>query len=208
MEVLAFFGAFNPPTIAHINLAREAMDKCRLEKVIFVPSQDNYVRTVQKKSFSFSNKQRLDMLQAIAKNRSWMMVDDEELSCDHQPRTYDTLCSLDQRGYHAHLLMGSDKLKELQTGWKHVPEIVHQFGIVCMSRSHDDARNLIQNDPYLSSLADGIQVVTVDTAYKDISSTKARQLFLILQEPGSHYDEADELTGILPEELHGLRNYL
>ena len=101
-----------------------------------------------------------------------------------------------------------DKLKELQTGWKHVPEIVHQFGIVCMSRSHDDARNLIQNDPYLSSLADGIQVVTVDTAYKDISSTKARQLFLILQEPGSHYDEADELTRILPEELHGLRNYL
>ena len=145
MEVLAFFGAFNPPTIAHINLAREAMDKCHLEKVIFVPSQDSYVRTVQKKSFSFSNKQRLDMLHAIAKNRSWMMVDDEELSCDHQPRTYDTLCSLDQRGYHAHLLMGSDKLKELQTGWKHVPEIVHQFGIVCMSRSHDDARNLIQN---------------------------------------------------------------
>ena len=65
MEVLAFFGAFNPPTIAHINLAREAMDKCHLEKVIFVPSQDSYVRTVQKKSFSFSNKQRLDMLHTM-----------------------------------------------------------------------------------------------------------------------------------------------
>ncbi|MEE8807619.1 MAG: nicotinate (nicotinamide) nucleotide adenylyltransferase [Lactimicrobium sp.] len=208
MNVLAFFGAFNPPTIAHINLAKEALDQCGLEKVIFVPSQDSYVREVQKKSFSFSNKQRLDMLHAIAKNRQWMLVDEEELLLDYQPRTYDTLCSLEKQGYHAHLLMGSDKLKELQTGWKHVEEIVHQFGIVCMSRSQDDAAKLIQSDPYLASLADGIQVVTVNTKYRDISSSKARQLFLILQEPGSHYREADELRQILPEELHGLRNYL
>ncbi|MDD6230973.1 MAG: nicotinate (nicotinamide) nucleotide adenylyltransferase [Lactimicrobium massiliense] len=208
MEVLAFFGAFNPPTIAHINLAKEAMEKCGLEKVIFVPSQDSYVREVQQKSFSFSNSERKRMLAKIAASRPWMLVDDEELSMDHQPRTYDTLCSLKKKGYHAHLLMGSDKLKELQTGWKHVKEIVHEFGIVCMSRSQDDAAKMIQNDPYLSSLSDGIQVISVDTEYRDISSTKARQLFLILQEPGSHYREADELKRILPAELNGLRDYL
>lgn len=35
---LGFFGgSFNPPTNAHIDLAKKALKECKLDKVIFVP---------------------------------------------------------------------------------------------------------------------------------------------------------------------------
>ena len=40
---LAFFGAFNPPTRAHLELAQFAMKKTGAEKVVFVPSKETYI---------------------------------------------------------------------------------------------------------------------------------------------------------------------
>lgn len=34
---LAFFGAFNPPTVAHLELARFALEQTGRERAIFVP---------------------------------------------------------------------------------------------------------------------------------------------------------------------------
>ena len=74
------------------------------------------------------------MLRAAAASRPWMRVEDWELREERQPRSYDTLCHLRSRGETAALLMGSDKLPELEHGWLHVPEIAAEFGIVCLAR--------------------------------------------------------------------------
>lgn len=37
MKIGFFGGSFNPPTKAHINLAKKALNICKLDKVIFVP---------------------------------------------------------------------------------------------------------------------------------------------------------------------------
>ena len=66
------------------------------------------------------------------------MVSDYELKEENQPRTYQTLCYLKEKGYACKLLFGSDKLPELKTGWKHVEEIAKEFGIVCMARYDDE----------------------------------------------------------------------
>ena len=66
---LAFFGAFNPPTRAHIDLAEVAREAVGAEDVIFVPSKSVYIRDEQKKSFVFSDEDRIKMLQRITADR-------------------------------------------------------------------------------------------------------------------------------------------
>jgi len=174
-RVLAFFGAFNPPTIAHIEAARIAMEATGREGVVYVPSKAVYIRDEQDKDFAYSDWQRLEMLRRAAESRPWMSVTDWELKQEAQPRTYETLCHLRDEGYVPALLIGSDKLPELEHGWKHVGEIAREFGFVCNGRGTDECEAMIREDPYLSTLADHIEVVQASDLFRDVSSTGVRR---------------------------------
>ncbi len=173
---LAFFGAFNPPTTAHLEAARFALEKTAAEQVVFVPSRAVYIREDQGKDFAYSDGQRLEMLRRAAESRPWMAVSDWEMRQDHQPRTYETLCRLREEGYDAALLMGSDKLPELEHGWLHVEEITREFGIVCMARGRDECGRMIREDPYLRTLAPYIRVLEPPEETRHMSSTQVRRL--------------------------------
>ena len=201
-RLLAFGGAFNPPSAAHIACADCARKQAGFDEVMFIPSKMTYIRNVQKKDYAFSDEQRLAMLRKIAENRPWMKVTDYELTRTDQPRTYETLRMLWQGGYTPSLLIGSDKLSELETGWKYVEEIAHEFGIVVMTRSHDDCRSMIANDAYLSSLARYITVVETPELYQDVSSSAIRSLVTEIR------DAKQRLMEMVPEELEGLKEYL
>lgn len=174
-RVLAFFGAFNPPTLAHLDLARFAMEETGREGVVFVPSKSVYIRDDQGKDFAYGDAQRLSMLNAAAESRPWMEVTPWEIEAEKQPRTYVTLCHLKQEGYDPALLLGSDKLPELEHGWLYVKEIAREFGIVCMSRGGDDCRAMIDGDSFLSGLKESIRVVETPEAFRQVSSTAVRQ---------------------------------
>ena len=175
-KVLAFFGAFNPPTIAHIQLGRYAMEQTAREGVLYVPSKSVYIESEQGKSFALDDRERLSMLRAVAVHHSWMDVIDREICADWQPRTYETLCWLTEQGYQPTLLMGSDKLPELEHGWKYVEEIVSEFGIVCMYRGTDDVNAMIRNDPYLCRLSHGILALETPGDLKTVSSSEVREI--------------------------------
>ncbi len=172
---LAFFGAFNPPTVAHLDLAYFALRATGAGKVIFVPSRSVYIRRDQGKDFAYSDEDRLKMLRAAASSRPWMEVTDWELRQDHQPRTYETLCHLRQEGRTASLLLGSDKLPELEHGWLHVPDIAREFGIVCLKRGTDVCEEMIRSDPWLQKLAPYIRVLATPEETREVSSTAVRQ---------------------------------
>ena len=175
-KALAFFGAFNPPTTAHLELARYALEQTGRESVVFVPSRSAYIREEQGKDYAYSDRARLAMLRAAREKRPWMAVTDYELTLDHQPRSYETLCRLKEEGYEAALLMGSDKLAELETGWKYVREIAEEFGIVCMERAEDDCGEIIRNSAFLTELMPYITVLKTPEETKNISSTQVREL--------------------------------
>ena len=180
-RVLAFFGAFNPPTTAHVELARFAMEQTGREGVVFVPSKSAYIQGEQGKDSAYSDALRLKMLNILAGNRPWMEVSAMELHAEHQPRTYDTLCRLRQAGVDPALLIGSDKLPELEHEWLHVQEIAREFGFVCLARGADACAGLIANDPYLRVLAPYIQVLESPPELRDISSTRVRALMAQLR---------------------------
>lgn len=190
---LAFFGAFNPPTRAHIDLSEIAMRETGREKVIFVASKSTYIMEEQKKNFAFSDANRIEMLKLIAANRPWMRFSDIEMFQKTQPRTYDTLCMLRAQGEDPSMLVGADKLAEFETEWQHVPEIAAEFGIIVMERSGINCEKMIREDPFLRSL--NITLVKVPETYRDMSSTRARECLFHLTQLG------EELKFILPPEL-------
>lgn len=179
---LMFGGAFNPPTIAHIELADYARTAVGADYVIFVPTKNAYIADEQHKNYVFSDAQRLAMLERIASTHPWMLVSHYEIDSASQPRTYQTLCHLKEEGYDCRLLMGSDKLPELEHGWKFVKEITQEFGIVCMERSEDNVAEILKKDAYLSTLIPYIEVLKTPEKTRHVSSTAVRTLLGEIQE--------------------------
>ena len=194
-QALAFFGAFNPPTVAHLGLAEMALRLSGREKALFVPSQSVYIEQNQGKDFAYSDEARLAMLRAAAKSRPWMEVIDWELSQPRQPRTYRTLCHLKEEGWQAALLIGSDKLAEMERGWLHVPEIAAEFGIVCLSRGQDDCKRLLRENAFFAKLAPHIQVIDSPESTRNVSSTQVRKRVFQIKELEK------ELRTLVPEEI-------
>ena len=197
---LAFFGAFNPPTRAHIELAEYSMRETGAEEVIFVPSKSDYILDFQKKGFAFSDEDRINMLRQIADNRPWMRYTDIEMKQAEQPRTYDTLCRMREMGEHPSLLLGADKLPELEDLWHNVREMAAEFGIVCMDRGDMNCEDEIRKSPFLASL--NLRIVHVPDRYRNISSTRVRAMLSQL------YDMKEELHLLLPDELTELPSEL
>ena len=192
---LAFFGAFNPPTKAHIMLAELARVKTGRDKVIFVPSKMLYIRDEQGKNLAYPDEQRLRMLRSIAKSRPWMEVYDGEIRQIKQPRTYETLCALREEGKVCSLLLGSDKLPELEHGWMYVRQIAEEFGIVCLKRNGDDIVRLISEDEYLSSLAPYITLIDSPDEMQFVSSSAVRERIIGIRRL------KEELKSMVPPEI-------
>lgn len=200
-KALVFGGAFNPPTRAHIELGKQAMQKCNAERVIYVPTKETYIENSQKKDFAFSNEERLRMLRMIAIDTPWMEVSDFEILSPEQPRTYLTLQHLSEN-YECRLLIGSDKLKELETGWLYVRQIAEQFGIAVISRGSDNAAEIIADDPYLNEFTEYFTVIDGMEDYQDMSSSEVRKELISIQE------KMQRLNDMVPPELDGLKEWM
>ena len=197
-EYLAFFGAFNPPTNAHIRLAEFAVKATGAKKALFIPSKTNYIRDQQGKDYAYGDRERLRMLRVAAETRPWMEVSDIEILQDSQPRTYETLCRLRDTGKDAALLIGSDKLPELEEFWAHVDEIAREFGIVVLTRGADMCGRMIRESAYLTSISPYMTVLETPEETRNISSTLVRSRVARMKELRR------EIGSMVPEEILGL----
>lgn len=197
--MILFGGAFNPPTLAHINLAEYVNEYLQEDGVIYMPSKMTYIENDEGKNFAFPDEIRYAMLEKIAESRPWMQVSDYEIRMEQQPRTYATLCHLREEGKNCRLLFGSDKLEELETVWRNVDKIGSEFGIICMVRSEDDVDAMLNATDFLRSIRKYIQIVETPKEFRSVSSSKVRALF---QE-----GKFEEIQKLVPQELDGLRGY-
>ncbi len=194
-DTLAFFGAFNPPTTAHLSLAEFAMERTNSKRVLFVPSKSVYIRDAQGKDFAYGDEERLGMLRRAAEKRPWMEVTDLEIRQDRQPRTYDTLCRLRESGYAPALLIGSDKLAELETGWLHVEEIAQNFGFVVLTRGTDACEQMISGSKTLRPLAACFRILETPAETREVSSTAVRAGIAEIRKL------QEEIRTMVPEEI-------
>lgn len=145
-SIAIFGGSFNPPTIAHINLAKQILDKMKnIEKIIFVP-----VSTKYNKQGLAPDEDRLELLKTICQDHPNMEVSSLELNSPRQLYTIETLKIMQKQNPDKtiHFIVGTDNLKELET-WHAANEILQQFKIIVLERDNDIMEKIISNSLFL-----------------------------------------------------------
>ena len=128
MEKIGFFGGcFNPPTNIHIELANNLVKTKKLDKVIFVPVNDSYI-----KNGLISAEHRLNMIKLAIKNNNKLEVDDIEIKEDKKLFAVDAFELINQKyskKCEVYFIMGSDNFEKMSK-WKDYNKIKDQKYIV------------------------------------------------------------------------------
>ena len=164
MRIGFFGGSFNPPTIAHVNLCKEAIEKCGLDKIYIVPVSDMY----KKKNLS-PYKFRSKMLEIALKD-----VKNIEVS-NIEERLERNICAVEafeiiENIYpndDIYFLMGMDNYKKIDS-WKEY-EKLKKYKYIVFERENDEVPKNIETQETIFIFAKNV---------KNISSTKVRELIL------------------------------
>ncbi len=114
MNKIGFFGGcFNPPTKAHIGLAKLVLEKFNLDKVFFVPMNDFY-----NKSGLISGNHRLNMLKLLTKDEENIDIADFELKSNKRMYAIDAFEFIEKNfDCKKFFIMGSDNYIKMKN-WK------------------------------------------------------------------------------------------
>lgn len=171
-EAIAIFGgAFNPPTLAHINLAKQILDNLsNIKKIIFVP-----VSTKYNKSGLAEDKDRFNMLKTICKEFNNIEVSDIELKSSRQLFTIETLDKIQEQNKNKKIffIIGTDNLKQLDT-WHNVDKLLEKYKVIVLKRNNDNISEIINNSNVLSNHRESI-VELKNIKPINLSSTHIRE---------------------------------
>jgi nicotinate-nucleotide adenylyltransferase len=184
--IAIYGGSFNPPTVAHENIARDILKLDEIKKIIYLPVGDNY-----KKKSLISSKYRYDMLSFILENlkNDGLKVDINRLEIEADKRLY-TLESLkilkDEYKEELAFVMGTDNIKEFSS-WYNPEELLNKFYFVVIERENDDVQKLIREDKLLSKYENRF-IILSETSYKTVSSTYIRNNLYVDTKIEKHID--------------------
>jgi len=185
--IAVFGGSFNPPTKAHIDLAKQILDKIdSVEKVIFVP-----VSTKYNKNGLAPDEVRYNMLQKICNNYKNIEVSSIELDTTRQLYTIETL-KIIQKQYPNNeicFVIGTDNLKELES-WYTSDILLDNFKVIVLERDEDSIDNIIKNDEFLNKYKNSfIKLKNIEKI--ELSSSYIRELI----------KNKKSIKGLVPEEI-------
>lgn len=148
MEKIGFFGGcFNPPTSIHIELANNLIKTKKLDKVIFIPVNDTYI-----KNGLISAEHRLNMLKLAIKDYNNLEVDDIEIQENRKLFAVDAFELIKQKYSkicETFFIMGSDNFEKM-INWKDYSKIKDQKYIVIKRNKNEisstQIRKMIANN--------------------------------------------------------------
>ena len=118
LKIGFFGGCFNPPTIAHVELAKLAIKQANLDKLIFIPMGNCYP-----KDNLVDIKYRFDMLKIATKNEEKIAISNMQFQQNVINYAIDSFRKIDQE-YDAqkYFIMGYDNFIEIEN-WKSSDEL-------------------------------------------------------------------------------------
>ncbi len=125
-------GTFDPVHHAHLILARLALERFALERIVFVPTR----LSPHKNDSVATPEARLQMLRSAIEGEAQFEVDDCELQREPPSYTIDTVEKLRQKyqGAHLFLLIGDDNLAGLPR-WRGFEDLRHMVTFVVLQRA-------------------------------------------------------------------------
>lgn len=107
MEIGVFGGTFDPPHLGHVNVARDALERLGLDRVLLVPARRSPFK--EGGTGATAGELRREMCEAAIGGEAGLDVWDGELHRPEPSYTVDTLRELGQSGRRITLLMGVDQ---------------------------------------------------------------------------------------------------
>ena len=140
MKIGIFGGSFNPPHVMHKNLALYLIKNKYLDKVIYVPTGNKYV-----KEDLIDVKYRLEMLKLMVANTKNLEISAYEMQ-NSLIYTYQTLDHFKKLypNDEIHFICGSDNLREIKS-WKNYKYILDNYKLLVVKRSNDDIEKMVGN---------------------------------------------------------------
>lgn len=172
MKKLGFFGgSFNPPTYAHINIAKMSIEKFNLDAVYFVP-----VGNLYNKPSLIDEKYRYKMLQLVCGDK--IKAENVELN---RKETLDTLqaFNLIEEKYkndetEIFYIMGADNFEKLPN-WKDSKKLVEDYQYIIFKRDGSNLEQCIEKNQILKENRQNFKFLDLQQ-YADISSGIIREL--------------------------------
>lgn len=166
MKIGFFGGCFNPPTNAHINLAKKVINECKLDKLIFVPVGDFYQKAELAKSYH-----RYNMLKVACRNLEGIEVSDIELNVKNKLYAIDAFKLIEKEylGEDIFFIMGADNFNNI-LNWKDIGEI-NKYKYIVLEREGIAIDKL----EYFKRNAEKIQIIE-NKKYEKFSSTVFRNM--------------------------------
>jgi len=137
--IVVFGGAFNPPTIAHKEMARQIIETLRCSKFLFLPVGDLYKKPGLAASFH-----RVQMLDLVCQELPRAEVSDLEAKQKTVLRTFETLELLQELYPEEEIafVMGADNLMDLPN-WYNYEQLLQKFRHIVFKREDLDIAQII-----------------------------------------------------------------
>ncbi len=165
-------GTFNPIHFAHLILAENAYDECKLDKVLFMPSK----KPPHKLHESIvKDEHRVQMIDLAIKDNPHFELSSLELEREGITYTADTLAELNIKYPmdEFYFIMGADSLFQIEDWW-HPQNIFSLTNIVAAVRDHATRKELDKQVDYLANKYEA-KIHLLSTPNMDISSKMLRQ---------------------------------
>ncbi len=185
---LGFFGGcFNPPTNAHINLAKKALNKCKLDKIIFVPMGDSYPKKELAKA-----QDRLSMLKIACKEIDKFEVSDLEIKENKKLNAISAFRLIEEnyKNDNNFFLMGADNFIKM-LNWEESNKLIFKYNYIIFEREDIDLEEYIKANEIINANKSKIIIIKNDN-HKFSSATQFRKLLK---------EQSDNLEDIISKEV-------
>ena len=168
MEKIGFFGGcFNPPTNIHIELANNLIKTKKVDKIVFVPVNDTYV-----KNGLISAKHRFNMIKLAIKGYNNLEVDDIEIKENKKlfaVNAFELIKQKYSKNCEIFFIMGSDNFEKMHN-WKDYNKIKEQKYIVIKRNKNEISSTKIRK--MIANNNDEVKKYLSEEVYKYIEKNK------------------------------------
>ncbi len=169
-------GSFNPPTTAHIQLAKIARNRVNADFVLIVPAKTSYMQEWKQYQDSDIFKDEIRLIALKTLENEWLKIETCEIDNKVSGSTYDTINYIKGK-YHSskvYLAIGSDKLEEIPR-WYNSEGLLKREKFLVVQRNNDSIESIIEENHFLRIYKSSfIYCETEDKSLQRVSSTVVR----------------------------------
>lgn len=172
---IIYGGSFNPPTLAHFEIAKYILEKFPNCDFYFLPTNNSYNKA-HLNDFHYRLKMLEIMCEKLGKNAK---VSDFEGKLDKYYGTYYTLKHFPD----PYFVMGADNFLTIES-WINFPNIIRDFKFIIIPRDKINIENFIDKNPVIKQFKNNF-IILDEFKELDLSSTvyrKTKDNSLLLEE--------------------------